>query len=224
MLALSDTDARLVALGVVVMVVFAAQIGAFIARRPLARGEADPQLTVAQSSAFGVLALLLAFSFSVGLSRLDARRAVVVHEANAIDTLWNRADLLDATAARDMRTRLRAYAAERLAFVSPDSDEPRRELAASRSGALQAEMWRIAMTSADRRLPTINLLVPALNETADVSTDQAELQSAEIPQFVLLVLLATSFIAALLLGLGSGTARWSGLLTQALVALMLASK
>ena len=43
----------------------------------------------------GLLALLLAFSFSIALNRFDERRHLVVQEANAIGTAYLRTQMLD---------------------------------------------------------------------------------------------------------------------------------
>src|SRR5262249_23720386 len=43
---------------------------------------------------FGLLGLLLGFSFAVGLSRLDARRDLLINEVNAIGTAYLRLELL----------------------------------------------------------------------------------------------------------------------------------
>src|SRR4051794_670555 len=46
-------------------------------------------------SMLGILALLMAFSFSMALDRYEERRHLVVQEANAIGTAYLRAQLLD---------------------------------------------------------------------------------------------------------------------------------
>jgi len=43
------------------------------------------------AATLGMLGLLLGFTLSMAISRYDARRAVIVDEANAIGTLWLRA-------------------------------------------------------------------------------------------------------------------------------------
>ena len=81
---------------------------------------------VVQGAAFTILALLLGFSFSLGLGRYDARRAALVHEATAIGTTFLRAKLLDAKTAATVRGKLRAYVAERLEFARADAKPQQR--------------------------------------------------------------------------------------------------
>ena len=45
-------------------------------------------------SLFALLAFMLAFTFGMATSRFDARRQLVVEEANAVTTAFLRADLL----------------------------------------------------------------------------------------------------------------------------------
>src|SRR3954466_7885873 len=52
------------------------------------------QLSGVQGAVFGLLGLLLGFTFAMAVGRHDARRTMVVQEANAIGTAWLRAGLL----------------------------------------------------------------------------------------------------------------------------------
>ena len=59
---------------------------------------------------FALFGLLIAFTFSGALSRLDIRRGQVVDEANAIGTAYLRIDLLPAAAQPRLRESFREYA------------------------------------------------------------------------------------------------------------------
>src|SRR5271169_1628111 len=67
-----------------------------------------------QAAALGLLALLLGFSFSLVASRYDARREVIVHEANAIGTAYLRAQLLPEPQRSESREIFHRYVAERI--------------------------------------------------------------------------------------------------------------
>jgi len=49
---------------------------------------------VVEGSVFGLLGLLMAFTFSGAASRFNDRRQLIVEEVNAIGTAWKRIDLL----------------------------------------------------------------------------------------------------------------------------------
>jgi hypothetical protein len=62
-------------------------------RRPSALDGEAPAGAIA-SATLGLLALILAFTFGMAVSRFDARKQLVLDEANAIGTTYLRADLL----------------------------------------------------------------------------------------------------------------------------------
>jgi hypothetical protein len=105
-----------------------------------------------QAAAYTTLGLLLGFTFSLGLSRFDARRTVLVDEANATGTTYLRTDLLDARTASAMRGDLRLYLDERIDFALADADPAQRALVAARSSRLQRAMWTLAMGASRRGL------------------------------------------------------------------------
>ena len=66
--------------------------------RKQAPGESTAEASeeaVAITSVLGLLALLIAFTFSIALDRFDTRRANVLQESNAIGTTYLRAQLLE---------------------------------------------------------------------------------------------------------------------------------
>src|SRR5262245_17045080 len=79
-------------LGMIGFLLLGRQVAARRAARP-DEGSAEGTGTV-EASLFALLGLLVAFSFSGAEDRLDARRAMIVDEANAIGTAYLRMDLL----------------------------------------------------------------------------------------------------------------------------------
>ena len=57
----------------------------------------------AEAAVFGLLGLLLAFTFSGAASRFEARRHLITEEANAIGTAYLRIDLLPRDTQPEMR-------------------------------------------------------------------------------------------------------------------------
>src|SRR6478735_9623096 len=92
-------------LGVVAAILFsmllASLIGYAIRRWEIRRAERREEVVEHSQESYlvggilGLLALLLAFSFSMALDRYEERRHLVVKEANAIGTAYLRAQLLD---------------------------------------------------------------------------------------------------------------------------------
>src|SRR3977135_2316934 len=92
------------------------EIGRRIGLRQLAEeGEsASKGLGAIEGAIFGLLGLILAFSFSGALTRFDARRHLVVEEANDIGTAWLRIALLPADGQPHMRDLFRRYLDSRI--------------------------------------------------------------------------------------------------------------
>ena len=112
--------------------------------------ESDPASAgkkIVEGAFFGLLSLLIAFSFSGAVSRFDQRRARIIDEANVTGTAYHRVDLLPPEAQPQMRELFRSYADARLAIFQaiPDLDAARRELA--HSIELQDQIWALAVNS-----------------------------------------------------------------------------
>ena len=91
---------------------------------------------------FGLLGLLVAFTFSGAAARFDARRHLIVEETNAIGTAYLRLDLLPPDTRSALRERFRRYVDLRLEVYRrlPDVAAAKEELA--RATQLQSEIGR----------------------------------------------------------------------------------
>ena len=185
---------------------------------------------ILQGAFFGLLALLLAFSFSLGLSRYDARRIEVVREANSIATTFLRTQLLDAKTAQLMRRDLRRYVDARIAFASAGVNDWIRTDAVRRSDSPQRQMWALAITqsASDKHSTMVPLFIAALNDTFDESGEEEDVLAAHIPDPVVIVLFVVIGFASILLGIGfgrtdhrGGFAIWFFAITLALVVAMI---
>lgn len=125
---------------------------------------------IVDSAVFGLLALLVAFSFSGAMSRLDIRRNLVVEEANAIGTAYQRLDLLPKESQVALRTTFKRYLDSRLETYRrlPDVEAALSEFRNSKR--LQDEIWNQALLAARDIQPATMLLVPALNQMFDITT------------------------------------------------------
>ena len=107
---LYDHSSILIVLTLLVCTVAAMEIGVRRGRRKKAIAtEAITQANAVLASMLGLLALLLAFTFSAALQRFDDRSQTVVAEANAIGTAYLRALLLPAGMRDEVRALLRQY-------------------------------------------------------------------------------------------------------------------
>lgn len=170
------------------------------ARRLVEEGEvAAKGLGALEGAVFALLGLMIAFSFSGALARFDARRHLVVQEANAIGTAWLRSDLLPPQAQPKARDLFRRYLDSRIETYQkvPDMAAVKQELA--RSAELQQEIWKLAISSsrsADAGTAPV-VLLPALNAMFDITTTRSEAARLH-PPLVIFGMLGTLTLACAL--------------------------
>jgi hypothetical protein len=148
----------------------------------------------------GLLALLLGFTFSLALNRYEARRDLVVQEANAIGTTWLRAQLLEDGDRTAMTGLLRDYLQARLAWSETAATD-----ASARTASLQRQLW--AATGHAVRTDTNPQLsrgvMDAVNESFDTASARMAARAAHVPDRVLDILLLYAVLSAAMLGYAS---------------------
>ncbi|HEY5723503.1 MAG TPA: hypothetical protein VIT45_14400 [Allosphingosinicella sp.] len=150
----------------------------------------------ALSAVLGLMALLIAFTFSLALGRYEERRGLVVVEANALGTAWLRTSLLSSP--EPVRAAMRAYGEARLDF-GRGSDPAKLE---QRTGPLQAALWRetVAALQPDRHTALVPAVLTPINEAFDTATARKAEGAARIPARVLLTLIVYGLAVAFVLG------------------------
>jgi hypothetical protein len=156
-----------------------------------------------EAAVFGLLGLLLAFTFSGAASRFEHRRHLIAEEANAIGTAYLRIDMLPADAQPQLRQLFRRYLDTRLETYRNAADAA--TVAAKRSEAtqLQVQIWQRAVAGSRRQdaaPQAAMLLLPALNAMIDITTTRAVALQDHPPRIIFLLLGALSLVSALLMG------------------------
>jgi hypothetical protein len=164
----------------------------------------------AEAAVFGLLGLLLAFSFSGAASRFEDRRHLVTTEANAIGTAYLRLDLLSPDVQPQMKELFRQYVDARLETYRNPADVAVTSASLAADEALQAEIWKRAVAETTRPgmpSPPAMLLLPALNEMIDITTTRVMATRNHPPLVVFMMLAALGFVGALLVGYGTSVNR-----------------
>jgi hypothetical protein len=167
-----------------------------------------------EAAIFALLGLLLGFSFSGGMSRLEARRQMIVQEANAIGTAYLRIDELPSGNQPEMRQLFRDYTDARLRAYAglPDMERFRRGLV--HCAELQKVIWARAVEGS-RADPTHNaarLFLPALNEMIDITTARTIGIETHLPPLIFYLLIVVATLSALLAGYSMAKRRSRSLL------------
>ena len=177
----------------------------------------------AEGAVFGLLGLLIAFSFSGAASRFDDRKHLIADEANMIGTAYLRIDLMPSDLQPGMRDLFRRYLDTRLAtYQSLGSwDEINANLAEGED--LQLQIWAKGVEASRRPevpAPMTALLLNSLNEMIDITTTRLVATRNHPPAITFALLYGLSLIGALLVGYATSPNRersWLHNLTFALV-------
>ena len=181
------------------------ELGRRVGARQRARimeGGADG-VGVVEAAIFGLLGLLIAFTFQGASERFDGRREQIVEEANNIGTAWLRIDLLPASAQPGMRGLFREYLDSRLATYRkiPDMAAVTAEL--DRTVRLQNEIWKVAIAGQKEvGLAVVVGLLPVLNQMFDIVTTRTMSAKTHPPSLVFYMLALLACAAAFMAGHG----------------------
>src|SRR3954452_18392900 len=162
------------AAGLLVGVIAVLELGRRIGRRRIASGDTEGGgFGAVESAIFGLMGLLIAFTFSGAAARFDARRDLVTQEANDIGTAWLPIALLPAEAQPKLRDLFRRYLDSRLATYAKVRGLDAGMAEYGRSGALQQDIWTVAVTGCKDpgAAPSACVLVlNSLNAMIDITT------------------------------------------------------
>ena len=148
----------------------------------------------------GLLALLVAFTFGLALDRYDARRELVVEEANAIGTAEMRVRLLDASDGARLAGLLREYADTRLRYGEAIAAKKPPLRAASLALRARIETETLIALQPIRITPLAAMITPAVNDALDIGVTREATHASRIPTAVLAVLVIYALVSAGVLG------------------------
>lgn len=174
----------------------------------------------AEAAVFGLLGLLLAFTFSGAASRFEVRRHLITEEANAIGTAYLRVGLLPSDAQPEMWQLFRRYLDDRVASYRYPEDETVTQAGVSDAAALQARIWAMAVAASQRDASgnAAKVLLPALNEMFDIATTRFMERENHPPRVIFVLLAGLSLVSSLLVGYVTSATRtrnWPPLLILA---------
>lgn len=157
--------------------------------------------TAIEAAVFGLLGLMIAFTFSGASSRYEFRRQMIVDEANAIGTAYLRLALLPAQAQPALRDQFRRYTEARIAVyqVLPDVEASHAKEAVATG--LQQDIWTSALAALKESPPQATIVVvPALNQMFDISTSRKIAMLSHTPVLVFAFLVVLALVCSLLAG------------------------
>ena len=178
----------------------------------------DAGLNALDGAVFGLMGLLIAFTFSGAATRFDARRALIVQETNDIGTAYLRIDMLPADAQAALRQDYRDYLDARLDFYDKlDDDVDATELAFTKSTDLQHKIWTesVAATARQSSAAVTTLVLSSVNAMIDITTTRLVALETHPPPAIYLALAAVILASSVLAGYAmakSGRRNWNHML------------
>lgn len=156
-----------------------------------------------EGAVFGLLGLLIAFTFSGAAARFDTRRALIVEEANDIGTAYLRLDLLPPAAQPPLRNLFRSYVDARLDFYHTLSAGKATTEQIERFTQIQNEIWGQSVAASQQTGTTAGmLLLPALNQMFDITTTRLATLRMHPPPVIFAMLGGLALACSLLAGYG----------------------
>jgi hypothetical protein len=193
-------------LGMLALIEFGRRIGiAKLARDPdgLSKG-----IGASEGAIFGLLGLVIAFTFSGAAARFEARRQLITEEVNDIGTAYLRIEVVPEEARPELKKLFRQYLDLRIATYTNVDDPTEVDQKIAETAALQNIIWMKAV-EACRRPDIIGrpeaILLPALNQMFDIVTTRKAATMSHPPPAIYMLLGALSLVGSLLIGYGSST-------------------
>lgn len=187
-----------------VLILGAGEAGHRLGVRAARQGAAA--VSTLEGAILGLLALMIGFTFSMALSRFEARRDGAVSEAAAIGTTALRARLLPAPHDRTSVKLLREYVQIRLDLARGPVGRDTFDRAIARSNLLQEALWRQvqAVAAQDKAMVPTGLFIQSLNEMIDDQEKRLSAMTNRLPLVVIAALYAISIMGIGFAGYGSG--------------------
>ena len=207
------------------LLLIATEIG-FRRGRAVQSGIEDPAKShywTLQAGVMGLLALLLAFTFSMSSTRYETRKLLLVDEANAIGTAALRSRMLAEPFRGEAAKLIADYVACRLHDYGAARTEEETEVENLDCQRLQSQLWSQATAAAAKDpqpVPT-GLFITSLNEVIDVAAKRDAARENHVPQPVLIFLLLVTTLTMGLLGYGCGLGNHRYIAATAAVCLLI---
>lgn len=195
--------------GLVILVLATAEIGfqagIWLQGRGSEVGE-NRMTTSVVGGMLGLLGLLMAFSIGITINHHGERKAMVVTEANAVNTAWLRAGFLDEPDSLSMRKLLREYTETRLDAANQVVELP---VAMTRSEEIHKKLWAVVENNVRQGKDSdiMTSLVESINNVINTHNLRFTAATKRLPRILGVTLFAATLLSFLLVGVASSADR-----------------
>lgn len=200
---LTDVSSWIIALMLALLMLIAWRIGWWKGQHA-SREQRQLPSSKFHEAVLALLGLLLAFTFSMSLSKHDQRRLMVVTDSNAIGDFYTCASLLKEPVRLKLQRVIREYVEHRLAVPTSHLVGAKGEEVLNEIQFMHDRMQALVSEAIDGGTPVVVPLVNTLNEVT--SSHIARLAAARdvLPPSIVLLLFLAAIMAMLLVGSQQG--------------------
>jgi hypothetical protein len=198
--------------GTIAFVLASVEVGYLTGRFAHQRSDDEKESPVSAiaGSVLGLVAFILAFTFSIVYDRYDARKELVRNEANAIATAWMRSDFLPEPDRAEAKGLLREYLRQRLDFTTGKVVGPEEaERLVANAKQIIGRLWEMAVVNARRDMNSdvAALYIDSLNQVNEIGALRVAVAlQARIPIAIWFVLFITTSLGMMGVGYQTGIA------------------
>ena len=154
-----------------------------------------------EGALLGLLSLLLSFTFGLSSSRYDARRTLVVQEANDISSVISNTDLYADTIKKQFKKDLQEYVETRIAYYEADDDAIINKTLLN-AGKISGRIWN-RVTTLSKNYPDFvrdNQMIPAVSKMTDIVVSRDASRLGTVPNLVVYLLIILTVLGSFIIG------------------------
>ena len=196
-----------------IQMLIAIWVGRWFAKHRTQEHTENPGTTAITASLYGLLGLLLAFSFGMSGERFKERKHLIVDEANAINTVRLRVRIYADSIQPQFQKSFDQYLDARIRYYNGNADTMRIQNTMQDARVHADALWNLAIQHSrqNANLLASNQMLLALTQMIDLSNAQFRAEYNRTPEAILTMLFILSVSAAFVAGytsMGKGLFDW----------------
>jgi len=167
--------------------------------------------TTLTAATLALMGLLLAFTFSLSVTRYEMRKSMIVSEATAIQSVRSDLDFIAPPLRSEAVRLLQAYTRQRIEFLMVGNNPKGEQQAVERSRGLHGALWATAIdkvnydqTDPQIRAAQYSTLTRDMLELNKVAREREQARARRVPEPVIFMLLAVAIGSSAILSYTSG--------------------
>ncbi|HEX4850625.1 MAG TPA: hypothetical protein VFV08_07460, partial [Puia sp.] len=194
--------------GIFFITIFGLNWLGYHARKRISRLHPEKEVSfgAAEGSLYGLMALLLAFSFSIVTTKFESRRQLIIDEANLINSAILRSNLYPDSIKQRLLPDLKQYLESRIAYYDlgdgPGEDKIKTILNESDQHFNSVWSKTNLLTRDKENLSQTEQMVRVLIDMKNIAATREAARQGSVPLLITLVLLILVFVSSFLMGYG----------------------